>query len=109
MTRYRYRGRSIPTPWTPSPAAASIAGSSGHHCYEKDHWVEERAVSGVPTVARVKAVQAEAEQDMDGSGRVLLRASGTEPLLRVMVEGESKRQVKRWAEHIADAVRVAAG
>jgi len=59
--------------------------------------------------ARIKAAQAEAEQDMDGSGRVLLRASGTEPLLRVMVEGESKRQVKRWAEYIADAVRVAAG
>lgn len=59
--------------------------------------------------ARVKAVQAEAERDLDGSGRVLLRASGTEPLLRVMVEGESKRQVKRWAEYIADAVRVAAG
>jgi len=57
--------------------------------------------------ARIKAAQAEAEQDMDGSGRVLLRASGTEPLLRVMVEGESKRQVKRWAEYIADAVRVA--
>ena len=61
------------------------------------------------TSARIKAAQAEAEQDMDGSGRVLLRASGTEPLLRVMVEGESKRQVKRWAEYIADAVRVAAG
>jgi phosphoglucosamine mutase len=56
----------------------------------------------------VKAVQAEAERDLDGSGRVLLRASGTEPLVRVMVEGESRQKVKYWAEKIADAVRHAA-
>jgi phosphoglucosamine mutase len=53
-------------------------------------------------------VQAEAERDLDGSGRVLLRASGTEPLVRVMVEGESRQKVKYWAEKIADAVRHAA-
>jgi phosphoglucosamine mutase len=36
---------------------------------------------------------------------VLLRASGTEPLIRVMVEGRSRRVVERWATTIADAVR----
>jgi phosphoglucosamine mutase len=55
----------------------------------------------------IQAVQAEAERDLDGSGRVLLRASGTEPLLRVMVEGESGQKVKYWAEKIADVVRFA--
>jgi len=57
----------------------------------------------------IKATQEEAERDLDGSGRVLLRASGTEPLVRVMVEGESKQKVNHWAERIADVVRNAAG
>jgi phosphoglucosamine mutase len=57
----------------------------------------------------IKATQEEAERDLDGSGRVLLRASGTEPLVRVMVEGESKQKVNHWAEKIADVVRNAAG
>lgn len=56
----------------------------------------------------IKAAQEEAERDLDGSGRVLLRASGTEPLVRVMVEGESKQKVNHWAETIADVVRNAA-
>ncbi|WP_213538902.1 phosphoglucosamine mutase [Nitrosospira sp. NRS527] len=56
----------------------------------------------------IKAAQAEAERDLDDSGRVLLRPSGTEPLIRVMVEGESKQKVKHWAEKIADIVRNAA-
>ncbi len=56
----------------------------------------------------IKAAQADAERDLDDSGRVLLRPSGTEPLVRVMVEGESKQKVKHWAEKIADIVRNAA-
>jgi phosphoglucosamine mutase len=58
--------------------------------------------------AAIKNVQAEAELDLNGSGRVLLRASGTEPLIRVMVEGQSSQKVNHWAEKIADAVRTAA-
>ncbi len=49
-----------------------------------------------------------AEKDLDGNGRVLLRPSGTEPVLRVMVEGKEESRVKSWAEKIADSVRVAA-
>jgi phosphoglucosamine mutase len=56
----------------------------------------------------IRAAQADAERDLDDSGRVLLRPSGTEPLVRVMVEGESKQKVKHWAEKIADIVRNAA-
>jgi phosphoglucosamine mutase len=56
----------------------------------------------------VSTAVAEAEADLKGSGRVLLRPSGTEPVLRVMVEGESESRVRRWAEHIAEAVRKAA-
>ncbi len=53
----------------------------------------------------VRQAVAEAEQDLDSSGRVLLRASGTEPVIRVMVEGKVEKKVKRWAETIARAVR----
>lgn len=58
--------------------------------------------------AAIKAAQAEAERDLDGTGRVLLRPSGTEPLIRVMVEGESRQKVEHWAEKIADLVRTVA-
>jgi phosphoglucosamine mutase len=46
-----------------------------------------------------------AERDLNGTGRVLLRASGTEPVIRVMVEGSVEAKVQHWAQAIADAVR----
>jgi phosphoglucosamine mutase len=55
----------------------------------------------------VSAISA-AETALAGRGRVLLRPSGTEPLLRVMVEGEDGVLVRHWAENIAQAVREAA-
>ena len=45
------------------------------------------------------------ESALDGSGRVLVRFSGTEPLARVMVEGPDLQQVENWAERIASAIR----
>jgi phosphoglucosamine mutase len=56
----------------------------------------------------VQLAVAEAAVALDGKGRVLLRPSGTEPLLRVMVEGEDGGKVRHWAEKIAEAVRAAA-
>jgi len=53
----------------------------------------------------VQAAVASAERDLEGTGRVLLRPSGTEPLVRVMVEGRAADRVQFWAEAIADAVR----
>ncbi len=55
--------------------------------------------------AAVKAVALEAERALSGKGRVLLRPSGTEPLLRVMVEGEEGSLVKQWAEKISAVVK----
>jgi phosphoglucosamine mutase len=57
----------------------------------------------------VKSELAKVERVLDGKGRVLLRPSGTEPLLRVMVEGEDGGLVKQCAERIAEAVRGVAG
>ena len=53
----------------------------------------------------VKAVSAEVEKTLAGRGRVLLRKSGTEPLIRVMVEGEDEALVTELAHKIADAVK----
>ncbi|MFG1174075.1 phosphoglucosamine mutase [Erwiniaceae bacterium CAU 1747] len=55
--------------------------------------------------AQVKAVTSEVEAELKGRGRVLLRKSGTEPLIRVMVEGEDEAQVNALAHRIADAVK----
>ena len=52
----------------------------------------------------VKSAVKHVEDRLAGRGRVLLRASGTEPLIRVMVEGEDEKQVREYAQEIADAV-----
>ena len=52
---------------------------------------------------------AEGERALDGRGRVLLRPSGTEPVLRVMVEGEPRAAIESTAQSLADAVRRCAG
>ncbi|KGQ70694.1 phosphoglucosamine mutase [Chelonobacter oris] len=53
----------------------------------------------------VKAVAAEIEKELDGNGRILLRKSGTEPLIRVMVECADAELAQCSAERIADAVK----
>ena len=52
--------------------------------------------------------QSRAERSLNGRGRVLLRPSGTEPVLRVMVEGEPREAIESAAKSIADSVRKAA-
>ena len=47
------------------------------------------------------------ENDLAGRGRVLLRKSGTEPLIRIMVEGENEKQVTAMANRIAEVVKQA--
>jgi phosphoglucosamine mutase len=58
--------------------------------------------------ARVREAVASVESQLAGRGRVLLRPSGTEPVIRVMVEGEDAARVRLHAESIAAAVRCAA-
>jgi phosphoglucosamine mutase len=58
--------------------------------------------------AEVKAVLAEAEQRLNGSGRLVVRASGTEPLIRIMAEGDDAGLVRQVVKDIAGAVKKAA-
>ncbi|MCW5594147.1 MAG: phosphoglucosamine mutase, partial [Burkholderiales bacterium] len=62
-------------------------------------------VTAMPSVRQAVAA---AESALAGRGRVLLRPSGTEPVIRVMVEGEDPARVRSLAESIAEAVRQAA-
>jgi len=57
---------------------------------------------------QVKATIAAAEKELGGTGRILIRKSGTEPLIRVMAEGEDEALINDVVDRICDAVRKAA-
>lgn len=61
--------------------------------------------SGVNDNTALKTAVAKAEEALGEKGRVLIRASGTEPKIRVMVEGENSTQVKRLAEELEVVVK----
>jgi phosphoglucosamine mutase len=67
---------------------------------------ERRTLSSIPSVA---GAIAEAEDSLGGRGRVVVRFSGTEPLARVMVEGEEEGAVEAHARRIAAAIEAALG
>ncbi|MBQ8841367.1 MAG: phosphoglucosamine mutase [Ruminiclostridium sp.] len=54
---------------------------------------------------KILSVISEAEKAMGSNGRILVRESGTEPLVRVMLEGKSKDDVDYWTNKIADTVK----
>jgi phosphoglucosamine mutase len=62
---------------------------------------ERRDVTRVPVIADAIA---RVDAAMAGQGRVLIRYSGTEPLLRIMIEGADDAVIRGWAEEIATAV-----
>jgi len=57
------------------------------------------------TVPEVADVMASVESRLSGHGRLLVRYSGTEPLLRVMLEGKDEAEIRRWGQEIIDAVK----
>jgi phosphoglucosamine mutase len=63
---------------------------------------ERKDLSKVPEVAEaMKRV----EERLSGTGRLLVRYSGTEPLLRIMIEGRNQHEIQAWAAEIAGAVK----
>jgi phosphoglucosamine mutase len=68
-----------------------------------------RFAGGKPLEApSVQSVIAAAEAELAGTGRLVIRPSGTEPVIRVMAEGDDARQVETLVDRICDAVRAAA-
>ena len=55
--------------------------------------------------AEIKKAVASAEKELGDSGRVLVRVSGTEPLVRVMLEGRDENKIQLLAEEIAQVVK----
>jgi len=71
--------------------------------------VRVRKKRPVESVPEIQAAIARVNAALDGRGRVLVRYSGTEPLLRIMIEGPDQASVQAWAEEIAEAGRATLG
>jgi phosphoglucosamine mutase len=67
--------------------------------------VRVREKVDLKTVPPVADAIARVEARVDGQGRLLVRYSGTEPLLRVMLEGRDQSQINAWAQEIVDVVK----
>jgi phosphoglucosamine mutase len=63
---------------------------------------EKRDLRDLPPVAMAMD---RVERSLEGHGRLLVRYSGTEPLLRIMIEGRDQQEIHAWAHEIADAVK----
>lgn len=90
---------------------ASEIARRGEPLHEATKWVEElpQRLINVPNVDKNRTGEiarevAAAEAELGDTGRVLLRASGTEPLVRVMVEAKTQEQTDRIAENLAAVV-----
>jgi phosphoglucosamine mutase len=66
--------------------------------------VRVREKTRLDTIPQVAAAMKNVEERLGGNGRLLVRYSGTEPLLRVMLEGRNKQEIDQLAHDIADAV-----
>src|SRR5436190_2391339 len=67
---------------------------------------EKTALASVPAIADTME---RVERRLAGEGRLLVRYSGTEPLLRVMIEGKDQQEIQTWAREIADSVKLHLG
>ena len=71
--------------------------------------VRVREKANLQTIPDIAAAMATVEERLGANGRLLVRYSGTEPLLRVMLEGQNKDEIDRWAHEIVDAVNQTIG
>ena len=75
------------------------------------HMINVRVASRSEALEDQRVAQAvgQIEEKLGDTGRVLLRASGTEPLIRVMIEGEDEDRIRQLTEELADCVQRCAG
>jgi len=71
--------------------------------------VRVREKQSLEQIPAVQAAISEAQRDLDGTGRVVVRYSGTEALARVMIEAESREKMEKHASAIAGAIQQALG
>ena len=67
--------------------------------------VRVKQKTDLATVPAIASTMEKVEQNLAGNGRLLVRYSGTEPLLRIMLEGRDQGSIRAWADEIASAVR----
>lgn len=67
--------------------------------------VRVREKTDLKTVPQIASTMEKVEQRLAGNGRLLVRYSGTEPLLRIMLEGKDDGEIKDWANEIAGVVK----
>jgi phosphoglucosamine mutase len=67
--------------------------------------VRVREKADLASIAPIADVISHVEARLAGQGRLLVRYSGTEPLLRVMLEGKDEDDIRRWAQEIVDVVK----
>jgi phosphoglucosamine mutase len=67
--------------------------------------VRVREKADLKTVPPIASVIGRVESCLAGQGRLLVRYSGTEPLLRVMLEGRDEHEIRGWAQEIVDVVK----
>ena len=67
--------------------------------------VRVKAKTDLASVPAIATTMKKVEQGLAGNGRLLVRYSGTEPLLRIMLEGQDDRQIRGWADEIAGVVK----
>ena len=63
---------------------------------------EKKDLQAVPAIADAMH---RVEERLAGNGRLLVRYSGTEPLLRVMIEGKDQQEIQGWAAEIVSTVK----
>jgi len=67
--------------------------------------VETQRKGVLTSSSAVREAVARVERELDGTGRILVRASGTEPLIRIMLEGDDQGTIERLAHEVADVIR----
>jgi len=67
--------------------------------------VNKERMKDLDTCQKIKKVKDEIEAQFTGDDRILLRTSGTEPLVRVLFEGRDANKITAWAQQLADAVK----
>src|SRR2546430_10284389 len=87
--------------------------------FQAEDGIRDLTVTGVQTcalpicpLAELSAVMklvSETEKELSGKGRVLLRYSGTEPKIRLLIEGRESDKIDKQADRIADAIQSAIG